>query len=71
VLKPASCKLSFSVLCAGVALVISSSADGKGSPVVFHMETDHAKFVPITPPHPAVIVRHPRKHHRYHLMHTD
>jgi hypothetical protein len=63
-------KLLFAVICIGAALAISSGARPKGSPVVFHMEAEHVKFVPATPPQPAVIIRHPRKHPRYHLLHT-
>jgi hypothetical protein len=54
----------------GVALFGSSAAYARGSPVVFHMEADHPKFVSIAPPRRAVVVQHPRKHHRYRRMHT-
>ncbi len=41
-------KLSLSALCVGVTLIFSG-VYAKGSPVVFHMEADHAQFVPTTP----------------------
>ena len=61
-------KLSLLILCFGTALAISSSAHAKGSAVVFHMEADHAKFVPTAPPQRAVIIQWSPQHHHYHRI---
>jgi hypothetical protein len=48
-----------------MALVISSSANAKGSPTVFHTEAEHAKFKQTTPPRrPAIIPRKASSHHQ-------
>jgi len=61
-------KRSLSLLCVGAALVLSSGAHAKGSAVVFHMEADHAKFVPTAPPQRAVIIQWSPQHHHYHRI---
>jgi hypothetical protein len=61
-------KLSLSMLCFGAALAIASSAYAKGSAVVFHMEADHAKFVPTAPLQRAVIIKWSPQHHHYHRI---
>jgi hypothetical protein len=61
-------RLSLSILCFGAALVISGSAHAKGSAVVFHMEADHAKFVPAASPQRAIIIKSSPRHHHYHRI---
>ncbi len=50
-------KQSLSILCFGAALASTSGAYAKGSAVVFHLEADHAKFVPTAPAQRAVIMQ--------------